>query len=53
MIYNRYCIACDKEFLTDIDLLEYCDQCLSLDTIKDHLHSCFYKITKDNNEWSK
>jgi len=37
MNYLRECIACGKMFETDIDLLEYCNKCLSLDELQDYL----------------
>ena len=44
--FKRNCIACDKEFFTDIDLLHYCNKCLSLDDLTNYLYS-------DASEWSK
>ncbi len=45
--YERKCTACDGIFYTDIDLMHFCDKCLSMDDIIDYLHS------DANNEWSK
>ena len=43
MTHLRECVACGKMFSTHIDLLHYCDKCLSLDELIDYLHSDFVK----------
>ena len=39
MTHLRECVACGKMFSTHIDLLHYCNKCLSLDELIDYLDS--------------